>query len=909
MLVLQNAPAAKLELPGLRISEQALPETMAKFDLTFSMNEQVSGTGEAEGLRGYIEYSADLFDRGTVEELGARLERLLRGAVKSPQARVHELEVITAEEQRQLLEEYNATSEAVAETTVIEEFEAQVERRPEATAVSFGQQRLSYGELNREANRLAHCLMARGVGAETLVGIALERSLEMVVAMVASWKAGAAYLPLDPEYPRTRLEQMLSDARPRVVVSSEKLRPQLPQSSGVEFLSLDGAEVEAELRQSPTHDPSDRERSRALLPQHAAYVIYTSGSTGAPKGVVVTQGNVARLMAATQRWFSFGAEDVWTLFHSYAFDFSVWEMWGALLYGGRLVVVGKGTTRTPQEFLRLLVEEGVTVLNQTPSAFYQLMQAEEEEEELGQRLKLRHVIFGGEALELRRLRRWYERHEERGPELVNMYGITETTVHVSYMALSQEMAGSGVGSVIGGNIPDLRIYVLDQHLELVPGGVVGELYVGGAGVARGYLNRPGLTAERFLADPYAIEPGTRMYRSGDLGRWRGEGVLEYRGRADQQVKIRGFRIELGEIEAALKAEWGVAQAAVIAMEDHVGGKQLVAYVVPRREAEINTMELRGRMKGSLPEYMVPAAIVLMDELPLTSNGKLDRKALPGPELGAEGYTPPRTVEEEVLCAEFAGVVGVERVGREDNFFELGGHSLLAARLVSRVRAALGKELSIRTLFEAPTVAELVERLREDRAERPVLVGQARPERLPLSYGQQRLWFLYRMEGRSGTYNIPLGLRLEGELDERALEEALGDVVGRHEALRTVYPEEEGVAYQKVLGEEEARTRLRLQVESIAESELKERLEEAASVGMELEREVPLRVWLFGLGEKRHVLLLVLHHIAGDGWSLGPLGRDVEEAYRARVEGKAPEWEALGGAVRGLHAVAAGGVGE
>ena len=478
MLVLQNAPAAKLELPGLRISEQALPETMAKFDLTFSVNEQVSGTGEAEGLRGYIEYSADLFERGTVEELGARLERLLRGAVKSPQARLHELEVITAEERRQLLEEYNATSEAVAETTVIEEFEAQVERRPEATAVSFGQKRLSYGELNREANRLAHCLMARGVGAETLVGIALERSLEMVVAMVAIWKAGAAYLPLDPEYPAARLEQMLSDARPRVVVSSEKLRPQLPQSSGVEFLSLDVAEVEAELRQSPTHDPSDRERSRALLPQHAAYVIYTSGSTGVPKGVVVTQGNVARLMAATQRWFSFGAEDVWTLFHSYAFDFSVWEMWGALLYGGRLVVVAKGTTRTPQEFLRLLVEEGVTVLNQTPSAFYQLMQAEEEEAELGQRLKLRHVIFGGKLWNCGGCSRWYERHGERGPELVNMYGITETTVHVSYMALSQEMAGRGVGSVIGGNIPDLRIYVLDQHLELVPAGVVGELYVG-----------------------------------------------------------------------------------------------------------------------------------------------------------------------------------------------------------------------------------------------------------------------------------------------------------------------------------------------------------------------------------------------------------------------------------------------
>jgi nonribosomal peptide synthetase DhbF len=363
-LVLQNAPEAKLELPGIRITEQRLPEVVAKFDLTFSVTEQVSGEGEARGLRGYIEYSADLFDRETVELLGARLERLLRAAVGSPEARVHELEILTAPERRQLLEEFNTSSEEQAEATIVELFEEQVRRRPEAVGLSFGQQRMSYAELDREANRLAHYLIAQGgVGPETLVGIALERSVEMVVAIVGTLKAGAGYLPLDPEYPRARLEQMLSDACPRVVVTTESLRRQLPQDSSTQFVCLDAGEIKASLALSPVHDPSDAERTMRLLPQHAAYVIYTSGSTGVPKGVVVTQQNVTRLFAATEKWFHFNEKDVWTLFHSYAFDFSVWEMWGALLYGGRLVVVEKSIARMPVEFLQLLVEEGVTVLS------------------------------------------------------------------------------------------------------------------------------------------------------------------------------------------------------------------------------------------------------------------------------------------------------------------------------------------------------------------------------------------------------------------------------------------------------------------------------------------------------------------------------------------------------------------
>ena len=485
---------------------------------------------------------------------------------------------------------------------------------------------------------------------------------------------------------------------------------------------------------------------------------------------------------------------------------------------------------------------------------------------------------------------------------MNMYGITETTVHVSYARLTAEMVNGSRGSVIGGNIADLRIYVLDSYLQPVAAGVVGELYVAGAGLARGYLKRAGLSAERFIADPYSKVAGKRMYRTGDLGRWSREGVLEYWGRADQQVKIRGFRIELGEIEAALRGEAGVAQAAVIALDDHAGGKQLVAYVVPAAAVgtELDSSALRRNLKERLPEYMVPSAFVVIDQLPLTANGKLDRKALPVPQPMREGYSAPRTPEEEVMCAVFADVLGAERVGIHDNFFELGGHSLLAAKLVSRVRAALGKEVSIKMLFESPTVAELVERLSQERLNadrlhegqtvRPALVAQARSERMPLSYAQQRLWFLYQMEGAGATYNIPLALRLEGELNQAALEQALGDVVERHEALRTLFPQEEGVPYQKVLTGEEAKPKLT--VESINESELKQRLAEAAGVGMELERELPLRLWLFRLSENKHVLLLVLHHIAGDGWSLGPLARDLEEAYGARVEDKRPEWEPL-----------------
>ncbi|MFE9776522.1 amino acid adenylation domain-containing protein, partial [Streptomyces sp. NPDC005931] len=433
----------------------------------------------------------------------------------------------------------------------------------------------------------------------------------------------------------------------------------------------------------PAHNPAT-----ALAPDHPAYVIYTSGSTGRPKGVVTTHRNVVRLFDATRKWFGFGPDDVWTLFHSYAFDFSVWELWGALLHGGRLVVVPYEVSRTPGAFLDLLADQGVTVLNQTPSAFHQLAQADADASPPGRRLALRTVVFGGEALQPSRLADWYRHHADDAPVLVNMYGITETTVHVTYQPLTRERATAGAASVIGAGIPDLRTYVLGAGLELVAPGVVGELYVAGPGVARGYLGRPGLTAERFVADPYAPEPGGRMYRTGDLVRWNQDGELEFVGRADHQVKIRGFRIEPGEIENVLTGHPEVAEATVVVRQEQPGDARLVAYVVAR--GALRSEDVRQFARDRLPDYMLPAAVVLLDRMPLTANGKLDKGALPEPDFTVLGSgRGARTPQEQIVCDLFAQVLGLPRVGVDDDFFDLGGHSLLATRLIAQVRAAFG----------------------------------------------------------------------------------------------------------------------------------------------------------------------------------------------------------------------------
>ncbi|MFH8596416.1 amino acid adenylation domain-containing protein [Streptomyces rimosus] len=701
MLAWQSVPDAAFALgPQTTARMTAVPSGTAKFDLTLNAGEQPGG-----GIGGFFEFRTDLFDRATVQSLADRLTRLLTAAADSPDTPLGLLPLLGDEERHRALVEWNTPAEPLAvrpATTLPDVYEAAARSHPGRTAVSCAGQSLTYAELSARAQRLARLLAARGIGPGSIVALALPRSVDLVTGLLAVSLAGAAYLPLDPDYPVDRLAYMLDDARPAALITDTATAPRLPGHT-LPLITVDG-DASAPYPEGPL---TDAERTRPLRADDAAYVIYTSGSTGRPKGVVVTHHNVTRLFTATDHWFGFGPDDVWTLFHSYAFDFSVWELWGALLYGGKLVVVPQLTSRDPHAFRQLLAAEQVTVLNQTPSAFYQLAAADRESD--GGELALRYVVFGGEALELGRLDDWYARHADDAPVLVNMYGITETTVHVSYFPLDRATAAGATSSTIGVNIPDLRVYVLDDRLQPVPPGVTGEMYVAGEGLARGYLGREALTATRFVADPYAHlfgERGSRMYRSGDLARRRTDGALEYFGRADQQVKLRGFRIELGEIEAVLAAHPAVADTAVVVREDTPSDKRLVGYAVPAAGQAPDPAALRDHAAAELPAHMVPSAVVLLDRLPLTNNGKLDRKALPVPDRPAATGRPPRTPREEQLCSVFAEVLGLDRVGVEDNFFDLGGHSLLAVRLADRVKAVLGTEVSIGTVFQSPTVAAL-----------------------------------------------------------------------------------------------------------------------------------------------------------------------------------------------------------
>jgi amino acid adenylation domain-containing protein len=695
VLVLQNAPRGELELGGVRLAEVAVESETAKFDLVLTLEET------PDGLAASFEYSTDLFDAATVRHMAGHYAQILRGMARDAGQRVSALPLLTEPERRRLLEASAGAGEEFAAGECLHElFERRVAVSPSAVALTFEGEQLSYAELNERANKVAHYLRGQGVGADALVGVLLERSVELVVALLGILKAGGAYVPLDPSYPPDRLDFMLEDAGVSVLLTQERHLEKLHrQRARVTCLDAEWTEIEKAGGHNPRNNVGD---------QNLAYVIYTSGSTGKPKGVCVTHANVARLFAATRRWFAFGPADVWTLFHSYAFDFSVWELWGALLHGGRLVVVSKDITRSPEDFLRLLSAEGVTVLNQTPSAFYQLMRADAEQPDVGDRLALRVVIFGGEALEPSRLGPWFSRCGEERPRLVNMYGITETTVHVTYRELAE--ADSGGGSVIGEAIPDLEVYVLDGRLEPVPVGIAGEMYVGGDGLARGYLGHPELTAERFVPHPFSHEPGARLYRTGDVARYTADGELEYLGRNDQQVKVRGFRIELGEVEAQLAGHPQVREVVVGAAPEAAGERQLVAYIVPAQEPPPTAGELRGFLKNRLPEYMIPTAWVMLEALPLTISGKVDRKRLPAPDEQAHGleagFVAPRNEVEEKVAAIWAEVLGVGAVGVEDNFLDLGGHSLLAMQLVGRLRQAFQLQLGIRELFESATVASL-----------------------------------------------------------------------------------------------------------------------------------------------------------------------------------------------------------
>ncbi|MDP4099934.1 MAG: non-ribosomal peptide synthetase DhbF [Bacillota bacterium] len=793
MLAFQNTPDAELHLPDMESSLRINSVGSAKFDLTLEISEDRLADGTPNGMEGLLEYSTDLFKRETAQALADRLMRLLEAAESDPDEQIGNLDILAPEEHSSMVTDWQSVSEKIPHACLPEQFEKQAALRPDAIAVVYENQELSYAELNERANRLARMLISEGVGPEQFVALALPRSLEMAVGLLAVLKAGAAYLPLDPDYPADRIAFMLKDAQPAFIMTNTKAANHIPPVENVPKIVLDDPELAEKLNTYPAGNPKNKDRTQPLSPLNTAYVIYTSGSTGVPKGVMIPHQNVTRLFAATEHWFRFSSDDIWTMFHSYAFDFSVWEIWGPLLHGGRLVIVPHHVSRSPEAFLRLLVKEGVTVLNQTPSAFYQFMQAEREQPDLGQALSLRYVIFGGEALELSRLEDWYNRHPENRPQLINMYGITETTVHVSYIELDRSMAALRANSLIGCGIPDLGVYVLDERLQPVPPGVAGELYVSGAGLARGYLGRPGLTSERFIADPFG-PPGTRMYRTGDVARLRADGSLDYVGRADHQVKIRGFRIELGEIEAALVQHPQLEDAAVIVREDQPGDKRLAAYVIPSEET-FDTAELRRYAAERLPDYMVPAAFVTMKELPLTPNGKLDRKALPAPDFAAAVTgRGPRTPQEEILCDLFMEVLHLPRVGIDDRFFDLGGHSLLAVQLMSRIREALGVELSIGNLFEAPTVAGLAERLEMGSSQSaldvllPLRTSGDKPPLFCVHPAGGLSWCYAGLMTNIGTDYPIYGLQARGIGQREELPKTLDDMAADYiKQIRTVQP--------------------------------------------------------------------------------------------------------------------------
>ncbi|HGM6391340.1 TPA: pyoverdine non-ribosomal peptide synthetase PvdD, partial [Pseudomonas aeruginosa] len=612
-------------------------------------------------------------------------------------------------------------------------------------------------------------------------------------------------------------------------------------------------------------------------------VIYTSGSTGKPKGTLLTHRNALRLFSATEAWFGFDERDVWTLFHSYAFDFSVWEIFGALLYGGRLVIVPQWVSRSPEDFYRLLCREGVTVLNQTPSAFKQLMAMACSADMATQQPALRYVIFGGEALDLQSLRPWFQRFGDRQPQLVNMYGITETTVHVTYRPVSEADLEGGLVSPIGGTIPDLSWYILDRDLNPVPRGAVGELYIGRAGLARGYLRRPGLSATRFVPNPFPGGAGERLYRTGDLARFQADGNIEYIGRIDHQVKVRGFRIELGEIEAALAGLAGVRDAVVLA-HDGVGGTQLVGYVVAdsAEDAERLRESLRESLKRHLPDYMVPAHLMLLERMPLTVNGKLDRQALPQPDasLSQQAYRAPGSELEQRIAAIWAEILGVERVGLDDNFFELGGHSLLATRVISRVRQEQQLDASLKALFERPVLKAFAQGLERTTDAVSTIPLADRQQPLALSFAQERQWFLWQLEPESAAYHIPSALRLRGRLDVDALQRSFDSLVARHETLRTRFRLEGGRSYQQV----QPAVSVSIEREPFGEEGLIERIQAIVVQPFDLERGPLLRVNLLQLAEDDHVLVLVQHHIVSDGWSMQVMVEELVQLYAAYSQG-------------------------
>lgn len=879
MLTFHNGPLPRVRMSGLRVGVELLDLDDAKVELSFHIVERRGANGACLGIDAAVVYAVNRFSRATARWLASAFRTLLAAAATRPDRPVSRLPIPLDTHRRQRVDAANRTQRTSAPAHLTQLVEARVATAGASPATIHRDAVVTYAELNARANQLARLLVLAGVGAEDTVGLAVPRSVDMLVAVLGTVKAGAAYLPLDTDGPPARLKFMVADASPPVVVSTTAAAAALPP--GPTRLLLDDPQVAAALRDASARDLTDGERIRPLNPANAAYVTYTSGSTGRPKGVVVSHAALTERLRWLQATYPLTPADRVMLKTPLSFDVSAREIFAPLLAGAALVIAEREAHSDPAAVARLITSTGVTVVHFVPTLLRAFLDAVDRP----RCRSLRRVICSGEALDAQLSTRFKRLLDA---ELNVSYGPAEAGVNSTFGIADPDSQPGG--APIGQPTWNTRVYVLDPWLRPVPVGVAGEAYIAGTGLARGYLNRPSRTAERFVADPFA-DPGCRMYRSGDLVRWHEDGTLAYLGRTDQQIKIRGVRIEPAEVEAILAAHDDVSAAAVAVSGSPPTGLRLVAYVVPRPGAVIDAAELRAHAYAHLPAAMVPSAAIFVDELPLQLNGKVDRAALLEPVTGiAAVHDGPTTPTEELLCGLFAETLGLPDVGVDEDFFSLGGHSLLALVLASRASGAFGLDLPVATVFEAPTVAALARRLHQTLTSPPAPVPVRRPNTVPLSFSQRRLWFLHQLEGPNSTYNVPYLLHLEGQLDRSALEAALLDVVTRHEPLRTILPASRGVPRQVVLAPRTARPELHLV--QVAGADLDAACRDYASYEFDLTSQPPLRTWLLSGGPDRHALLMLVHHVATDGWSAGPLLRDLARAYHARAKGRAPAWAPL-----------------
>jgi amino acid adenylation domain-containing protein len=875
-LIMQNEPNWRLGLGGGRLrndnsvaTEALIEGHKAKLDLTIVISD------EGHDLSVEVEYSRDLFEAGTIDRLMNHYGNALKGIVEGSERAISDLSLLSEEEMAQIVVEWNDTGKSYSPDLWVHEiFEERAERTPERVALIGAGQALSYGELNRRANQLGNYLQGLGVGPEAVVGLCMERSVEMVAALLGTLKAGGAYLPLDPDYPLERLSFMLEDAGVEVVLTERKMEGRLPAFWG-QTVCLD-VEWERIGRQSDVEPASEVDAG------NVGYVIYTSGSTGKPKGVMVAHQGLCNLVEAQKEIFGTGEDARVLQFASLSFDASVWEIFGALAVGRSLHLYGRESLMPGADLLRALKEDQITTVTLPPSVLAALGAVELKE--------LETIVAAGEACSAEIVEMW-----AGGRRFLNAYGPTEATVCAS---VGECKAGGNGRPGIGRPIKNTKLYILDGRVNPTPVGTQGELYIAGAGLARGYLGRPDLTAERFMPNLFSAEAGGRLYRTGDVVRYLTDGQIEFIGRADEQVKVRGRRIELGEIEAALNQLDTVKRSVVLASEDENGARRLIAYVA----AEEPAAGLKKRLQKKLPEYMVPEVIMVLEEMPLTANGKIDRKRLPSflkdvirqPE---QDYAGARTPIEEMVVGIFEEVLNMDRVGIQDNFFELGGHSLLATQVISRIQNAFSVEISVRSIFEGPTAGSLARNIEEamrsgEKTQAPPLApvgrGGQKGNKFPLSFPQRRLWFIDRLNPDNPVYNLPGAMRLEGVLDLEALDRVVNEIFRRHEVLRTRIEMDAGEPAQVIEAWEPRRLEvidLREWSRGEKEEEITRRLREESRVGFNLSRGPLLRVKLLKLDETEHVVIYTMHHIVSDGWSSGILIKEVEALYQAYSAGE------------------------